>query len=328
LARASFQTREFEERFLRNAIPYRIVGGLRFYERQEVKDVVSYIRFLLSDEDGLAFERIINVPKRSIGEVTIHKAHVIAAEEGCSVAVGAQRYANNVRGKASQAINRFFEVMTECRELLKITMPALVVKTLLEKTGYIDMWKKEKTTEALARLENIKELINVIADFDTLDDFVNHTSLMSEKVEPDSLDMVNLMTIHGAKGLEFNTVFLVGWEESLFPNHKTLIESGISGLEEERRLAYVALTRAKTNVFISYCSHRKTSNAGWQVAFPSRFIRELPAENVLFLDKKGVSQGGSPAKSIDISDDESEATIRNKYKFLKASQNKVDNALR
>lgn len=317
LVRAGFQTREFEERFLRQGISYKVVGGMKFYERQEIKDAIAYIKFLLNPDDSLSFERIINVPKRSIGESTIHKSHIIAQEENISLAMGAQQFAAGVRGKASQAIKSFFTVINDCRELLKDTPPATVVKALLEGAGYIAMWKNEKTNDSLARYENIKELINAIAEFDSLEEFIDYVSLIIDKVEPDSHEVVNIMTIHGAKGLEFNTVFLVGWEEGVFPHQRTLVEGGIAGLEEERRLAYVALTRVKKLCYISYCSHRKTSNAGWQMAIPSRFIRELPKDGVVFLDKKGVNT--SMAREIaskDISEEITTQSIRNKYKFM------------
>lgn len=317
LVRASFQTREFEERFLKQGIPYRVIGGLRFYERQEIRDAIAYIRFLINPDDSFAFERIINVPKRSIGETTIHKAHLIAQEEDISLAAAAQQYAANIRGKASQAIKNFFVMISNCRELLKDTPPATVVKTLLEESGYFAMWRQEKTTESLTRLENLKELINAIAEFDSLPDFIDHVSLMIDRIEPDNPEMVSVMTIHGSKGLEFKTVFLVGWEEGLFPNQRTLIETGVSGLEEERRLAYVAMTRARENVYISYCSHRKTNTSGWQMAIPSRFVRELPKENVVFLDKKGINSNLNANEATrDISEDQSVQAIKTKYKFL------------
>jgi DNA helicase-2/ATP-dependent DNA helicase PcrA len=317
LVRASFQTREFEERFLRQAIPYRVIGGLKFYERQEIRDALAYTKFLMNNNDSLSFERVVNVPKRSIGEATIHKAHLIAQEDGISLAEAAQRYAAGTRGKASQAICSILSIVNECRNLLSSTPPSIVVKTLLENSGYISMWKQEKSADALARLDNIKEFINAISDFDTLNDFIDHVSMMIDRVEPDSVGTVSIMTIHGAKGLEFGSVFLVGWEEGLFPNQRTLVESGISGLEEERRLAYVGLTRAKENIFISYCSHRKTSNTGWQMSVPSRFIRELPKDCVIFLDKKGK---GSPVSDVeivrDISEDQTVQSAQKKYKFL------------
>lgn len=316
LVRASFQTRELEDRFLRQAIPYQVLGGLRFYERQEIRTAIAYIRFLINPEDSLAFERIINVPKRSIGEATIHKAHIIAQEEGLTLAEAAQKFASSVRGKASQAINNFFRIINQCRDLLENTPPAIVVKTLLENSGYLAMWKQDKANDALARLENLKELINAIAEFDSLQEFVDHVSLVMERVEPSNPDVVSVMTIHGAKGLEFDTVFLMGWEEGLFPNQRTLLETGVLGLEEERRLAYVALTRAKQQVYISYCSHRKTNNAGWQMAIPSRFIREIPKENALFLDKKGVSTSEGTATVRDISEEETKQAIRARYKFI------------
>lgn len=313
LVRASFQTRELEERFLRQGIPYRVLGGLRFYERQEIRDAIAYIKFLINMDDGLAFERIINVPKRSIGEATLQKIHSIAQEEEISLARAAQRYATSVRGKASQALNAFFTMMSKCIRLLETTPPALTVKALLEDSGYIDMWKQEKAAESLSRIENLKELVNAIAEFDSLQDFLDHVSLVMDRVEPDDPSVVNVMTIHGAKGLEFDTVFLVGWEEGLFPNQRTLLESGVVGLEEERRLAYVALTRAKREVFISYCSHRKTTNAGWQVSTPSRFIRELPRDHAVFVDKRGTKVPTPEENSRDISADESPQAIRARY---------------
>jgi DNA helicase-2/ATP-dependent DNA helicase PcrA len=196
------------------------------------------------------------------------------------------------------------------------------------------MWKQEKTADALSRLDNIKELISMVSDFDSLDAFVDHVDLMMEKVEPSVAGGVSLMTIHAAKGLEFETVFLVGWEEGLFPNQKTLVDSGVSGLEEERRLAYVGITRAKENVFISYCSHRKTNANGWQMSVPSRFVRELPSKSVIFLDKRGkasqpsVEGGAASATSSvsenasdscepvrDISDDQTVESIQKRYKI-------------
>ncbi|GHS99768.1 hypothetical protein AGMMS50296_8010 [Alphaproteobacteria bacterium] len=316
LIRASFQSREFEERLFKQGLSYQVLGGLRFYERQEIRDALAYIRFLINYTDSLAFERIINVPKRSIGEATLHKAHIIAQEEGLPLAEAAQKYAHTIRGKASQALNAFFETIFECRTLLGNTPPALVVKTLLENSGYIAMWKREQTTEALTRLENLKELINAIAEFDTLNEFIDHVSLVMDRVDQDRNDIISIMTIHGAKGLEFDNVFLVGWEEGLFPNQRTLVDTGISGLEEERRLAYVGLTRAKKNVWISYCSHRKTNNAGWQMAIPSRFIRELPYEAILFLDKKGVSLGEGVENALDVSEEESEQSVKDRYRFI------------
>lgn len=315
LVRASFQTRELEERFLRQGLPYRVLGGLRFYERQEIRDAIAYIKFLINMDDGLAFERIINVPKRSIGEATLQKIHAIAQEEGISLARAAQRYASSVRGKASQALNSFFSMMGKCIRLLETTPPALAVKTLLETSGYIDMWKNEKAAESLSRLENLKELVNAIAEFDSLQDFLDHVSLVMDRVEPDDPNVVNVMTIHGAKGLEFNTVFLVGWEEGLFPNQRTLLESGVLGLEEERRLAYVAITRARKDVYISYCSHRKTTNAGWQVSTPSRFIREIPKEHCIFLDKRGTKTPEASENSRDIAEEETPQAIRARYRF-------------
>ncbi|MDR0631347.1 MAG: UvrD-helicase domain-containing protein [Holosporales bacterium] len=314
LVRASFQTREFEERFLRQSIPYQVIGGLRFYERQEIKDAIAYVRFLIDNNDSLAFERIINCPKRSIGEATLQKAHAIAQSEGMPVSAAAQVYASRVRGKASQAINAFFSVISNARSLLDNTPPAIVVKTLLEESGYIAMWKQEKSSDALARLDNLKELVNAIAEFESLKDFVDHVSLMSERIDPDAPNSVSIMTIHGAKGLEFETVFLVGWEENLFPNQRTLVDNGMSGLEEERRLAYVGLTRAKRLIFISYCSHRKTNASGWQMATPSRFVKELPENDVIFLDKRGVSTSTEPVK--DVAEEETPEMVRARYKFM------------
>jgi DNA helicase-2/ATP-dependent DNA helicase PcrA len=316
LVRASFQTREFEERFLRQSVPYSIIGALKFYERQEIKDVIAYIKFLVNNDDSLSFERVINVPKRSIGEATVHKAHIMALEDRISLSEAAQKYAANTRGKASQAISTFLVTVNECRLLLKNTPPATVVKTLLENSGYIAMWRQEKSSEALNKLDNIKELTNAISDFDSLEGFIDHVSLMMDRSEPSNTGKVNIMTIHGAKGLEFKTVFLAGWEEGLFPNQKTLMETGVAGLEEERRLAYVGLTRIKENVYISYCSHRKTNLAGWQMSTPSRFIRELPNECVIFLDKKGKNITTENEQIRDIDTEQTVEEIHKKYKLI------------
>ncbi|MES2252848.1 MAG: UvrD-helicase domain-containing protein [Pseudomonadota bacterium] len=292
LVRAGFQTREFEERFMRMGIAYRVIGGLRFYERQEIRDSMAYLRLLVQSNDGLAFERIINLPRRGIGDTTLQHLHLFAREQGISLPTAA-RYAIEqatdeipLRAAARTALRQFFVDLDRWRLALE-TMPHVdVIKMVLDESGYTGMWLQDKSPDAAGRIENLKEFVQAISQFETLGEFLEHVSLVLDTNNPNTDDMVTLMTLHAAKGLEFNTVFLSGWEEGLFPHPRALGEAGGGGLEEERRLAYVGLSRARTRALISYAYQRRQPQ-GWQSAQPSRFIREIPAEVVIHQNPGG-----------------------------------------
>ncbi len=277
LVRAGFQTRAFEERLIVLGIPYRVVGGLRFYERQEIRDAIAYMRVLVQPADDLAFERIINVPRRGVGEAAMRSLHEAAREGGVPLfeAAGQLVADGALRGKVKEAVTGLLRNFARWREMLERDGHVVTVATMLDESGYTEMWQKDKSPEAPGRLENLKELLRALADFETLTGFLDHVSLVMENEENAEGDRVSLMTLHGAKGLEFDTVFLPGWEEGLFPNQRSLDESGAKGLEEERRLAYVGLTRARRRAIVSHAANRRIY-ANWQTSIPSRFIDELP----------------------------------------------------
>ena len=281
LVRAGQQTRSLEERFITLGVPYRIIGGLRFYERREVRDALAYLRLVRQDDDDLAFQRIINLPRRGLGERSLLALRDHAHETGSSL-LGAARHA--VGGPTLPPVRRrtlrlFAENIDRWRAEASRTSPAAVAKIVLDESGYTEMWQKDKSIHAPARLENLKEFVGALADFETIEEFLDHVSLVTEGDTVSSDDMVSIMTFHAAKGLEFDTVILPGWEEDLFPHRRALEESGSEGLEEERRLAYVALTRARRRVAIFHAANRwifdrHVSN------IPSRFLAELPSDHV------------------------------------------------
>ena len=279
LVRAGFQTRAFEERLITLAIPYRVVGGLRFYERAEIRDAVAYARLLHQPSDDLAFERIVNVPRRGVGAQALRNMHSRAREQQIPLSVAALALADDggLRGKTRNAIKELFHGFARWREMLARDGHIVTLATMLDESGYTDMWKQDKSVEAPGRLENLKELVRALADFETIAGFLDHVSLVMENEEDAQADRVNLMTLHAAKGLEFDTVFLPGWEEGVFPNQRSMDEQGNKGLEEERRLAYVGLTRARRRVVVSHAANRRIY-ANWQSSIPSRFIAEIPAD--------------------------------------------------
>jgi len=281
LVRAGFQTRAFEERLITLGIPYRVVGGLRFYERQEIRDAIAYARMLVQPADDLAFERIINVPRRGIGEAALRLLHTTARERGVplSAAAAALVAEGALRGKVKEALAGLLGGFARWRTLLETEGHIVALASLLDESGYTAMWQADKSPEAPGRLENLKEFLRALADFETLAGFLDHVSLVMENDENAGGDRLSLMTLHAAKGLEFDTVFLPGWEEGLFPNQRALDEGGVKSLEEERRLAYVGLTRARRRAIISHAANRRMY-AGWQSAIPSRFIDELPEADV------------------------------------------------
>ncbi|GBR55307.1 DNA helicase II [Neokomagataea thailandica NBRC 106555] len=282
LMRAGFQTRPFEERLLATGIPYRIVGGLRFYERAEIRDCLAYMRALTQVSDDLAFERIVNTPKRGVGSVALQKLrlHAMAGAGSLQKAVKERLETKDLKGKSGLALQALMDAFAEAKERLPVEGHIVAVEKLLEDTGYLQMWRDDRSVEAPGRLENIRELLRAMGDFATLEAFLEHVALvMDVENEASETERVSLMTIHGAKGLEFDTVFLPGWEEGVFPSQRALDEGGNNALEEERRLAYVALTRARLRALVLHAARRRIF-ANWQSSIPSRFIDEIPSRYV------------------------------------------------
>jgi len=281
LVRAGFQTRAFEERLITLGVPYRVVGGQKFYERAEIRDAMAYLRVLNQPADDLAFERIVNTPKRGLGDTSIRSMHALARAENKPLVVAAWRMIETgaVRAKPKQALHELLEGFARWRAALPHEGHVVVAATLLDESGYTEMWKQDKSPEAAGRLDNLKELLRALGEFETLAGFLEHVALVMETDEKADADRVSLMTLHAAKGLEFDTVFLPGWEEGLFPHQRALDESGDKGLEEERRLAYVGITRARKHCIISNAANRRIY-ANWTSQVPSRFLDELPEAHV------------------------------------------------
>jgi len=281
LVRAIFQTREFEERFLKIGMGYRVIGGTKFYERAEIKDSVAFLRIINQKNDDLAFERIINVPKRSIGDSTLKQLHVWSRKNKKSLEDSAIELIqlNKIKPKAKLGLVKILNMFNKWRSDLKKKKHYELMEIILDESGYSKMLKDKKDLESEGRLENLKELIRGMHDFDNLQGFLEHVALATSIDQDWDGQKVNLMTMHAAKGLEFDAVFLPGWEEGLFPHQKSLEEKGDLALEEERRLAYVGLTRAKKESFISFVMSR-IYRGDWVDSLASRFIDELPEENI------------------------------------------------
>lgn len=281
LVRASFQMREFEDRFVTLGLNYRVIGGPRFYERLEIRDAMAYFRMVCQPSDDLAFERIINTPKRGLGDTTVRYLHDYARARDIPMLQAAADLieTDEMKPKARKAL---FDVVTDFRRwqgLLENTLHTTLAEQILDESGYTAMWQNDKSAEAPGRLENLKELVRSMEAFESMRGFLEHVSLVMDAENNENLDAVSIMTLHSAKGLEFDTVFLPGWEEGLFPHQRALDEGGRSGLEEERRLAYVGLTRAKHRCHIWFVSNRRIHGL-WQSTMPSRFLEELPAAHV------------------------------------------------
>ncbi len=293
LVRASFQMREFEERFITLGIPYRVIGGPRFYERQEIRDAIAYLRVINQPDDGLAFERIVNVPKRGIGAATMQAIHHLSRAQEISLTEAARRLAetDELRPQARRTLSALLDDFDRWRALAETVDQVELAETVLDESGYTEMWQHDKSPEAPGRLENLKELVSALEEFENLSGFLEHVSLVMEAGAADAGDMVTLMTLHAAKGLEFDTVFLPGWEEGVFPNQRTMDEGGAPALEEERRLAYVGLTRARQRAIITFAANRRIWNQ-WQSAIPSRFIDELPRDHVEVAAEPGLYGSG------------------------------------
>ena len=282
LVRAIFQTREFEERFLKIGIPYRIIGGIKFYERAEIKDCLSYLRIVNQHKDDLAFERIINVPKRSIGDTTINTISNYAKSNKISLLASSKKLLelNKIKPKTKIGLSSIIKLIERwSRDHLNGTNHVKLLQTIMDESGYSSMLKNKKDLENENRVENIKELMNAMKEFDNLDSFLEHVSLATSIDQDWEGQKVNLMTMHASKGLEFDVVFLPGWEEGLFPHQKSIEEKGDKGLEEERRLAYVGITRAKKLVNVSFSMNR-FYQGDWMDSMASRFVEELPEENI------------------------------------------------
>ena len=292
LVRAIYQTREFEERFLKIGIPYRILGGIKFYERAEIKDCVAYLRLIYQEKDDLAFERIINNPKRSIGESTLKLIHEFSKKNSLCLETSSKKLIDNnlIKPKAKIGLNLFLDLINKWRFDLKNKNfnHVKLLQIVLDESGYSAMLKNKKDLENENRLENIKELLSAMKEFDNLESFLDHVSLATSIDQDWEGQKINMMTMHAAKGLEFDVVFLPGWEEGLFPHQKSIEEKGQNGLEEERRLAYVGITRAKRKIIISFSLNR-FYQGDWIDSIASRFIEELPEkylEKNSFFDEK------------------------------------------
>ncbi|MBD25153.1 MAG: DNA helicase II [Candidatus Marinimicrobia bacterium] len=277
LVRTGFQMLEFEERLITAGIPYRVVGGPRFYERMEIRDAIAYLRIVFQPNDDLAFERIINKPKRGIGQNTVQKIHILARTTSTPLMEAAKRIieTDELRAQARSTLRALIKEFSKWRNLAESMVPAELSAMILEESGYVEMWKKDNSPEGPGRLDNLREFVTGLDEWDSIPGFLEHVSLVMDNDTQSSSDSANLMTLHAAKGLEFDTVFLPGWEEDIFPNRRSLDEGGQKSLEEERRLAYVGLTRARQRVLVSFAANRRVYNQ-WKSSIPSRFISELP----------------------------------------------------
>jgi DNA helicase-2/ATP-dependent DNA helicase PcrA len=289
LVRAGFQTRAFEERLITCGVPYRVIGGPRFYERQEIRDAIAYFRVIAQPADDLAFERIINVPKRGLGDATLQAMHVLARRQSVPLTEAARQLCetDELKPKPRGTVAALLADFHRWRSLLDAMPAAELAATILDDSGYVAMWKADKAPEAEGRVENLKELVGSLEEFDSLGGFLEHVALVMDNEENTTTERVSLMTLHGAKGLEFDCVFLPGWEEGVFPHQKALGDNGAAGLEEERRLAYVGITRARKRVMISFAANRRIYNQ-WQSSVPSRFLDELPKAQVEMQSHQGL----------------------------------------
>ncbi len=324
LVRASHQMRAFEDRFLTIGLPYKVIGGPRFYERMEIRDAMAYFRLVVSPGDDLAFERIVNTPKRGLGDKAQQTIQMTAREHGVSLVEGARIAVDNglIKGKGGKALRELIDGLARWNAMTRGprievdddsviddgTTPARfgepevshieLAQIILDESGYTTHWQNEKTPEAPGRLENLKELVNQLDNFENLQGFLEHVSLVMDNEQEGDGAKVSIMTLHAAKGLEFPAVFLPGWEDGLFPSQRSMDESGLKGLEEERRLAYVGITRAEEVCTISFAANRRVFGQ-WQNSMPSRFIDELPEDHVEVLTPSGLYGGGQPAAGIE-----------------------------
>ncbi len=294
LVRAGFQTREFEERFIQLGINYKVIGGPRFYERMEIRDALAYMRVVAQPADDLALERIINVPKRGIGDATVQTLYAYGRNKGICLhdAIMDLTQTDELRPKVKETLMRLLDDFARWRSLVETTHHSELAAQILDESGYMQMWQTNKEADAPGRVENLKELVAAMDEFESLASFLEHIALVMENRDGGDHEAVTVMTLHGAKGLEFDAVFLPGWEEGLFPSQRTMDENGLSGLEEERRLAYVGITRARKRGYISFAANRRMYG-NWINAIPSRFVDELPPDHVAVQSDTGLYQGRS-----------------------------------
>ncbi|TDL81967.1 DNA helicase II [Palleronia sediminis] len=301
LVRASHQMRAFEDRFLTIGLPYRVIGGPRFYERLEIRDAMAYFRLAVSPDDDLAFERIVNTPKRGLGDKAQQRIQTTARAHGASLLDGARILLSEggPGGKGGAELRRLVDGLDRWHDAVRDpeTGHVELAERILDESGYTAMWQNDKTPEAPGRLENLKELVKALENFENLQGFLEHVALIMDNEKDRGEDRVSVMTLHAAKGLEFAAVFLPGWEDGLFPSQRSMDESGLKGLEEERRLAYVGLTRAEEVATVSFAANRRVYGQ-WQSALPSRFIDELPADHVEVLTPPGLYGGGFGAAGM------------------------------
>nr|WP_321525042.1 UvrD-helicase domain-containing protein [uncultured Cohaesibacter sp.] len=298
LVRASFQMREFEDRFITMGLNYRVIGGPRFYERAEIRDALAYFRAVVQSADDLAFERIVNTPRRGLGDATIRQIHTLARAEEIPLMEAASEMVEteDLKPKPRNALKGLLGQFNHWRTMLATMKHTELAEIILDESGYTEMWQKDKSPDAPGRLENLKELIRSMEEFDSLPSFLEHIALVMDRDAGETNDAVSIMTLHSAKGLEFDTVFLPGWEEGLFPHQRALDESGTKGLEEERRLAYVGITRAKKRAKIYVASNRRIHGL-WQNSIPSRFLDELPSKHVE-IEESQSTYGGYGASGV------------------------------
>ena len=288
LVRASFQMREFEDRFVTLGLPYRVIGGPRFYERAEIRDALAYLRVVNSPADDLAFERIVNVPKRGLGDATVQLLHDHARKRRVPLTEAARAMVetDELKPKPRGALRGLLEAFDRWRKQRDALPHTELAEIVLDESGYTEMWQKDRSADAAGRLENLKELVRSMEEFENLQGFLEHISLVMDNEKAAEADAVSIMTLHAAKGLEFDTVFLPGWEEGLFPHQRALDDQGRAGLEEERRLAHVGLTRARKRAKIYFATNRRMHGL-WQTNIPSRFLDELPEANVEVTESQG-----------------------------------------
>ncbi len=286
--RASFQMRELEDRFVTLGLPYRVIGGPRFYERAEIRDALAYLRCIASPADDLAFGRIVNVPRRGLGDATLQVMHDYARANRVPLieAARALTETEEIKARPRTTLRELIAAFDHWRALRDSLPHAELARVVLDESGYTEMWQKDRSADAAGRLENLKELVRSMEEFENLQGFLEHIALVMDTDGGAGADAVSIMTLHAAKGLEFDTVFLPGWEEGLFPNQRSLDDEGRAGLEEERRLAHVGITRARRRARIHFATNRRI-HGSWTTTVPSRFLDELPEAHVEVTESKG-----------------------------------------